>query len=126
MGSINASNVAKEVLENVGKGKKVNLGKILKKNGYAQNTADNPKQVTGTKSYKQVIDPIVGRWKKERERLTTELERRDLSNERYETVMKSIDLATKNIQLLSGGKTENIGFEEVLTEEEISALKALL
>lgn len=109
MGSIDAKNVAKEVLETIGKGKKVSLGKIARKNGYSDNTADNPKLITETKSYKEVVNPIVKRWEKERERLTTELESRDLSEERYETVIKAVDLVTKNIQLLTGKETERYG-----------------
>ena len=106
MGSIDAENVAKEVLETLGSGEKVILGEIIRKNGYADNTADNPLNVTETKSYKAVISPVVKRWKKERERLTTELESRNLTGERYGTIIKAVDLITKNIQLLSGGVTD--------------------
>lgn len=126
MVSINAQNVGKEVLETIGKGEKVKLGKIIKKNGYAQNTADNPKLVTETESYKQIVNPIVDKWIKERERLTNELSVRDLSLERYETVMKSIDVITKNIQLVSGGNTEKIEIGSGLTQEEKDKLLGLL
>jgi hypothetical protein len=106
MSSIDAKNVAKEVLETVGKGKKVNLGKIIKKNGYSKNTADSPKQVTNTKSYKEIMEPVVKRWIRIRDNLTSELEGRNLTKERYETIIKAIDYLTKNIQLLSGKETE--------------------
>jgi len=108
MASINAKEVAKEVSENIRKGKKVILGEIIKNNGYAESTSESPQRVTNTQSYQEEIKPIVNRWKKERDRLTTELEKRDLSKERYETVMKSIDIVTKNIQLLSGGNTDQL------------------
>lgn len=126
MGSINAKNVAKEVSENIRKGKKVVLGQIIRKNGYSESTSEKPKLVTETDSYKEEISPIVNRWAKERERLTAELESRDLSDERYETIMKSIDIVTRNIQLLSGGKTENIGIEDGLTKEEKEKLLNLI
>lgn len=126
MGSIDAENVAKEVVETLGSGKKVILGEIIRKNGYADNTADNPKNITETESYKRIINPVVDEWIEERNRLTKELKTRDLKGERYETVMKSIDLITKNIQLLSGGKTENIGLDEGLTNKEKEGLKKLL
>jgi hypothetical protein len=45
-----------------------------------------------------------------------------LYKERYETIIKSIDIVTKNIQLLSGGKTENIGVETSLSKETLAAL----
>lgn len=126
MTSINAENVAKEVLETIGKGKKVKLGKIIKKNGYAQNTADNPKLVTETESFKSVINPIVEKWAKERDRLTNELLTRDLSKERYDSVIKSIDLFTKNIQLLSGGNTGKIAIDDGLIQEQKDKLLGLL
>jgi len=113
MGSIDAKNVAKEVLEIIGTNKKVSLRKIIKKNGYAQNTADNPKLVTETQSYKDVIDPIVERWRKERERITKAMEEKDLSKEQYKVLADSMDTITKNIQLLTGGKTENNGIGEL-------------
>ena len=109
MASEDAKNVAKEVLENIGTGKKTSLRKIIKKNGYAQNTADNPKLVTETKSYMSVVNPIVMRWEKERERITTALENKDLTKEKYDTLTKSLDIITKNIQLLTGGETERAG-----------------
>ena len=113
MASLDAQNVAKEVLETVGKGKKVVLGKIIKKNGYAQNTADSPKQVTNTKSFQNVINPIVQRWEKERERITLALENKDLDKEQYRTLVNALDTITKNVQLLTGGKTENNGMGEL-------------
>ena len=125
MSSEDAKQVARDVLESVGKGQKTVLRKIIKKNGYAQNTADSPKQVTETKSYKEVINPVVNKWIIERDRLTKELESRDLTGERYETVIKSIDIITKNIQLLTGGKTENVGVE-VLDEEKQKAILGLI
>jgi hypothetical protein len=125
MASEDAKNVARDVLESVGKGRKTVLGKIIKKNGYAQNTADSPKQVTETKSYKEIINPVVNKWIRERDRLTKELRSRDLTGERYETVIKSIDIITKNIQLLSGGDTEKVKVV-VLDEEKQKALLGLI
>ena len=119
MGSIDAENVAKEVLETLGSGKKVILGEIMRENGYADNTANNPLNVTETKSYKEVINPVVKRWEKERERLTNELETRDLTKERYESIIKSLDILTKNIQLLTGGKTEDFGQVVIQVAEAI-------
>lgn len=126
MSSINAKKVAKEVSENLGKGKKVILGEILRKNGYSESTSLTPSNVTETKSYKEVVNPIIDRWIDERDRLTNELSKRDLSKERYETIMKSVDLITKNIQLLSGGKTENIGIQSSLSDEDKDVLLSLL
>ena len=119
MGSIDAQNVAKEVLETLGKDKKVVLGKIIKKNGYKQNTADNPMNVTNTKSYQGVIQPVIKRWEEIRLKLTRELERKDLTKESMRDITDTLDKIYKNIQLLSGGATENINIKPLATLDEL-------
>lgn len=126
MASENAKNVAKKVSENLRTGKKVVMGEIIRETGYSESVSKSPTIVTETKSYQDAINPIVKRWEKERERLTKELESRDLTDERYETLMKAVDVSTKNIQLLSGGKTENIGIDYSLSDEEKEGLRGLL
>ena len=106
MSSENARRVAKDVLESVGKGEKVVLGKIILKNGYAKKTSLSPKQVTETKTYKEIVIPIVDEMKAERSRIMSELRLKDLSEVDYEKLTKSLDIFTKNIELLSGGDTE--------------------
>jgi len=109
MASLDAKNVAKEVLETLGKGKKVVLGEIIRRNGYADNTADNPKNITETESYKGVIAPYVERLKEERDRAFEAMSTKDLDKVQYEDLVRATDSITKNIQLLSGGETERIG-----------------
>ena len=108
MASISAKQVANDVIESIGKHRKPILRKIAVKRGYSIHTADNPKLITETKSYQDVIQPILTRWNKERERITKELESKDLTKVEYQDLMRSMDLLTKQIQLASGGATENI------------------
>ena len=108
MASISAKMVAQEVLETVRKGKRPNLGKIIKKNGYAETTSTVPSQVTRTKSYQEIMNPVVKRMEKERERIMTALESKDLTEERYRDLVDGLDKITKNIQLLSGKATNNV------------------
>lgn len=61
----------------------------------------------------EALNPIVQRWEKERERITLAMEGKDLSKEQYRTLSDSLDTITKNIQLLTGGKTENNGVSEL-------------
>ncbi len=61
----------------------------------------------------EALNPIVLRWEKERERITQALEGKDLDKEQYRTLVDSLDTITKNIQLLTGGKTENTGIGEL-------------
>lgn len=109
MPSENAKLVAQAVLESIGKGKKVNLGKIARKVGYADNTADNPKLITETQTYKDITAPVVRQLEKERERIIKALAKKDLSSEKYRDLIDGLDKTTKNIQLLNGGKTSNDG-----------------
>ncbi len=111
MGSINAKNVALEVLETVRKGKKVNLGKIIKKHGYADTTSTVPSQVTDTKSFQEVIEPVVEQMEKERQRLIKSISIKDLDVVKYKDAVEALDKLTKNIQLLNGGKTSNDSIE---------------
>ena len=107
MASNNAKNVAKKVLEKIGKGKRVNLGKIAREVGYADNTADNPKIITETKSYQDEIKPFVDKMIKERDRAAKAMSLKDLDQVTYDKLSDVIDKLTKNIQLLNGGKTES-------------------
>jgi len=109
MASQDAKNVAKEVLDTMGKGKKVVLGEIIRRNGYSDNTADTPQLVTETQSYKGVIAPYVERLKKERDRAFEAMSTKDLDKVQYEDLVRATDSITKNIQLLTGGATERIG-----------------
>ena len=113
MASLDAQNVGKEVLETLGKGKKVVLGNILRKNGYAKKTSLNPQNVTRTKSFKSVVDPIVESMIKERDRVMKAMMEKDLSEVQYDKLSKVNDELTKNIQLLTGGTTENTGVGEL-------------
>jgi hypothetical protein len=54
MASENAKAVAQEVIETVGKGRKVVLGKIVKKHGYSDSVSKYPKKVTDT-----IVYPLV-------------------------------------------------------------------
>ena len=120
MASEDAKNVAKQVLETIGSGEKIILGEILRNNGYSDNTADNPLLVTSTKSYQDVINPVIVKMEKERDRLLLALANKDLSEEKYQTMIDGLDKLTKNIQLLNGGSTERssvIVFDSAFKDE---------
>lgn len=124
MASIAAKQVAQEVLETLGKGEKPNLGKIARRKGYSDNTADNPKNITETKSYKEEVRPLVEQLEAERQAVVTRLMVvRDKAS--YRDLIDGLDKITKNIQLLTGRATENIGMG-VLSDEDKSKLDALL
>lgn len=66
----------------------------------------------------EVREPIIEQLKEEIQRLVNELKLRDLTKEEYSNVVRAIDVLQKQVQLLSGGKTENIGVEVVTPERE--------
>jgi hypothetical protein len=109
MASENAKRAATKVVESLGKGKKVNMGKILREVGYSDNTSDNPQEVTGTKSYQSVVMPFLEKLEAERNRILMEISTKDLDNERHTDLVRSLDTLTKNVQLLSGKETERAG-----------------
>jgi hypothetical protein len=111
MVSIAAQEMAKEVLETLGKGEKPNLGKIARKKGYSLKTANNPKEITKSKSYKEVMFPVVSAMENERNRIIDALGKKKLSKEKYRDMIDGLDKLTKNIQLLNGGKTSNEGIQ---------------
>ena len=109
MASDNAKRAATKVVESLGTGKKVNMGKILREVGYSDNTSDNPQEVTGTKSYQSVVMPFLEKLEAERNRILMEISTKDLDNERHTDLVRSLDTLTKNVQLLSGKETERAG-----------------
>lgn len=115
MASIPAKLVGEKVLESLGKKKKPNLGKIAREVGYADNTADNPLNITETKSYKDVVNPVIEQYQKLREKIISEMNRkgRKLSKEKLIALTTALKNTTHDIQLLTGGKTENNGMGEL-------------
>lgn len=109
MGSANAKAVAEEVVKRLRKSKKINLGEIIRSKGYSKSVSTAPQNVTETKSYRQVVEPIVEKMKRERDRMMKALSEKDLNEVDYEKITRSFDIFTKNIELLSGNDTERIG-----------------
>ncbi len=107
MASENARQVAKKVLETVGKGQKVNLGKIIKEVGYSESVSESPTKVTETMSFQNEMSPFIEKMIKERNRILQAMEEKDLTKVQYQHLAEVADKFTKNIQLLGGKPTEN-------------------
>lgn len=56
MATENQKAAVKETMENLGKGKKVSLGKILRKHGYSEAVVKNPKIVTESKGWQELLE----------------------------------------------------------------------
>lgn len=110
MGSINAQLAGRKVAETIRRGKKVNMGQILKEVGYAKHVTLHPDRVTDTKSFQTSLNverkSIVEELDKEIARLQSAIARKNLDHEEYRTLVGALDISVKNKQLLSGGATE--------------------
>jgi len=129
MGSINAQMSAIKVSETIRKGKKVILGDILKENGYSDATANSPSLVTKTKSYMTALElekrPLLEGLQREINEIKQAMANKDKSKEEYRTLVGSLDIVTRNYQLLSGGATERQVFvlpSEVLEKNSIKEI----
>lgn len=54
-----------------------------------------------------IIGETIKKMEAERDRILIAMKSKDLSEVQYDSLNRGIDLLTKNIQLLSGGKTES-------------------
>lgn len=118
--STNAAKVAHTVLAEVEKGGKVNVSKAMRENGYASATAKNPKKVTKQPAYKDVIDPVVKMMQDARGKYLKELlgSKKKLSKANSMVMSTVIKNLTHDIQLLTGGKTEDVGIAQYQAELE--------
>lgn len=105
MASENAKAVAKEVLDTVRRGEKVNYQKIQRKFGYSKRSAISMK-VKETKTFQDIMNPVVEAMEKERNAILKALPKKRASA-KYRDLIDAADKMTKNIQLLSGGRTSN-------------------
>lgn len=124
MGSIAAKAVAEEVLATIGRGEKPVLEKIAVQKGYSPKTArGNVKQIVETKSYQETIgnSPFVQAMIKERDEVIKRMQK-TRGKAKYRDLTDALDKLTKNVQLLTGGKTENVG----LIEEERKSVQTLI
>lgn len=119
MASIAAEKVAQEVLKSLGNSRKPVLRKIAREAGYSEHTADSPKNITETKSYQRVITPIAREMEKVRTKALKELQRKDLTEVEYIDLASTVNKMTHDIQILTGGATENIAVKPLATLEEL-------
>lgn len=120
MASENARAVGLEAVEIIGKNRKLVKGKLLKKHGYKDSTAKTPQIVFNTKSCKEVTNKIITGIDLEIEKIKTELASRVISKEKYNELVKALDILIKNYQLLSGGATDRK--EEKFNEDDFASL----
>ena len=105
MPSESAKAVAREVIELVGKGGKIHKQRIQEKHGYSKASARSGRALA-TKTYKKTMAPLIERLEEERDAIIERL-KKTRNKAKYRDLIDGLDKTTKNIQLLSGGKTAN-------------------
>jgi|GEM_PF-6801772 len=94
----------KLIAENVGLEKPKTMKHMLLEAGYAPSIAEQ--QTNALVGIREELEPIVGEMIRVREKAIARMHS-TLPKANYRDLMDSIDKLTKNIQLLSGGKTAN-------------------
>ena len=85
------------------------LASAMVKAGYSKKTAHAPIKFTESPVVKPEIDKLISALEEERNAVIERLKKtRNMA--RYRDLMDGLDKLTKNIQLLSGKATENVGF----------------
>ena len=114
--SLRAKQVAKDVQRAILEGGDLTLKPIVAKRGYSKSTQVNPQRVTNTDSYKEEMFNFVQALERQRDRAIRALAAKDLNLEEVKTLTEVIDKLNKNIQLATGGNTENIGISLEISE----------
>ena|SRR3990167_2835867 len=127
MASETAKAVAQDVIAARKKGGRIIMGKIVEKRGYAKSIITHPRRVTKTKSFQKEIKPFLDRLIGLRNKIITAMESRDISQERFTELGRTLQGITHDIQLISGGATETINwkpFDELPTNNSIQEDKS--
>lgn len=117
MASTNAQAVAHKVVDKVRKGEKVNLGELISASGYSKNIAKQPTRITKQKAYQEIVTPVLQQLESERQRIITAMGKKNLGKEKYQTLVQSMDIITRNTQLLGGKATDNVAIQVSISEQ---------
>lgn len=115
--SLNAKGVVNDIKKQVGKGRLIVMKDILKKNGYSDTMAKNPKKVRKTKTYQKEIAPLVERMVIQRDLAIARMQK-TIGKAKYRDAVDGLDKLTKNIQLLTGGATSRPNIADLLDSIE--------
>lgn len=114
--------MAKKVSENIRGGRPFTYEKVAIESGFAPSTAKRSTQITRSKVYKEALisenAPLLEGIQQEINAIKNAMRLKDKNLEDYRVLAGSLDLLTKNYQLLSGGATERQVF--VLPSEVMS------
>lgn len=115
--SLMAQAVADEVKATIRAGKKVNLTQIQMRNGYSAASARSGRALK-TKTYKTAMADVISSMKRIHAKALEDLEARDFSTERMDSVVGAAKQMVHDTQLLQGRATENLATNVVVYGSE--------
>lgn len=110
--SESARAVARDVNEHVAQGKLVVMGEIMKKHGYSPSQQKNPRFIMKTQSYIEETQSYADQLNQHRAKVLKAMSKKNLDKEEYKVLADAQAKLTHDVQLLTGGKTENVAVQE--------------
>lgn len=112
--SMRQAKLIKLILENMGnKGSKKSMGELMLEAGYSKAQSKNPKPILATEAVKEKVDDFINMLDDKRRMAISYVTQKKLKHTHPRDLAYITDIFTKNHQLLTGGKTENTGVEEL-------------
>ena len=117
MSSLLAWKFANKLSQTVLSDKSKYYGEIMREVGYSKSASSKPTRVIKTKSFQKVIKPTMDKIETEMNRILEELANKDVSKERYDTLITAYEKFFKVKQLQTGGNTENVNVKFEISEK---------
>lgn len=106
------ANLVDGMVKNLGKTGKIKpLGKVFTEAGYSKHVSRSPNDILKKPKIADALSPFIKALEKKRELALKHLTTKKLKKSRGIELAHISDLMTKQHQLLTGGKTENIGID---------------
>jgi hypothetical protein len=114
--SSKAEAVAREVVKRIQNGKPVNKKQIAVSSGYSVASANSQKPFN-TKTFKEIAVPVIERMERLHQKAIENLDQRDLTTERMDSVVNLAKQMVHDTRLLQDKSTQNVGIQVVVYGE---------
>lgn len=108
-----AYSVANELIEGIRKGEKINLTQLQIKHGYSPKSAHSMNALR-TDTFKETIAPVIEKMKMIHAKALDNIQERDYTKERLDSVINVAKQMVHDTQLLQGKATENVATNVVV------------
>lgn len=111
--SLRAYSVANEVVNAVRQNKKINMQEVQIRHGYTPQSAKSM-AATRTQTYRDTVAPVIEQMKRIHQKALQNIEERDFTDERLDSVVNVARQVVHDTQLLQGRSTENVATNVVV------------